>query len=307
MQSIRSKLLAGLGLIILFFLAQAVIVWFGQEAAKRNVVDATRKNTLASSQLAELAVRAQQVRRYEKEYFVYVSNEEKRNGYIKEWTGTADKIKQDLQVMRKNADGAYTQEDLGQIGNWTSATEFYTSEMAKIFDAVNTRQSKISSVAQPVVVTAPIAATGQKGAAAPVPPAEPPVVMFAPTEVNAMIGPGKDRLSGVLIKGVSEMSAAKTKDTLALVDVANASFKRLLLSVLATVGLGLAIALALMSQLPKAVSKPIQMLTKAVDEMTKGNLEQKVAAGVKEFDGLAKALDRMRVSQQALVQRLRSR
>ena len=75
MKSIRSRLVAGLSLIIVFFLVQAALVWWGQDTARRDVVDATRKNTIASSQLSELAVLAQQIRRYEKEYFVYVGNQ----------------------------------------------------------------------------------------------------------------------------------------------------------------------------------------------------------------------------------------
>jgi methyl-accepting chemotaxis protein len=131
--------------------------------------------------------------------------------------------------------------------------------------------------------------------------------MFSPIEVNTMITAGKDRLSGVLIKGVSEMSAAKSKSSLALVDVANDGFKRLLYGVLATVVMGSLLAAWLMGKLPKAVSGPIDALTKSVDDMTKGNLEQKVSANVSEFSGLATALERMRVSQQALVARMRAR
>jgi hypothetical protein len=44
--------------------------------------------------------------------------------------------------------------------------------------------------------------------------AAPAASMFSPIEVNGMITAGKDRLSGVLIEGVAEMSAAKTKATL---------------------------------------------------------------------------------------------
>jgi hypothetical protein len=82
MKSIRARLTAGLALIIVFFLVQAALVWLGQDNARREVVDATRKNTLASAQLSELAVLAQQVRRYEKEYFVYVGNRERRDNYV---------------------------------------------------------------------------------------------------------------------------------------------------------------------------------------------------------------------------------
>ena len=44
MKSIRSRLIAGLSLIILFFIAQAALVWWSQNTAKHEVVDATRKS-----------------------------------------------------------------------------------------------------------------------------------------------------------------------------------------------------------------------------------------------------------------------
>jgi HAMP domain-containing protein len=73
-----------------------------------------------------------------------------------------------------------------------------------------------------------------------------------------------------------------------------------------TVAMGIVIALILMVTLPKAVTGPLQNLTDAVDELSKGNLDKKVEAGnVAEFAGLAKALERMRIGQQALVARMR--
>ncbi len=42
MQSIRSRLVLGLGLIILFFVAQAGLVWWSQSTAKSEVVDTAR-------------------------------------------------------------------------------------------------------------------------------------------------------------------------------------------------------------------------------------------------------------------------
>ncbi len=306
MKSIRSRLIAGLSLIVIFFVVQAGLVWLGQDGARRDVVDTARKNTQASSELNELAVLAQQTRRYEKEYFVYVSNEERRNNYIKEWSGASDKMTKLIQAMRANAGGAFTADDTGKMGNWASATEFYSTEMRKIFASVNDQSAKIAAQASAPITSTPALAPA-KGASAPVPAAA-TLVMFSPIEVNAMIGPGKDRLSGVLIKEVGAMSAEKTKQTLALSDVASDGFKQMLSAVLLTVVLGIAIAVVLMLTLPATVTKPLAALTAAVDDMSKGNLEKKVsAAGVAEFDGLAKALERMRVGQQALVQRMRSR
>jgi methyl-accepting chemotaxis protein len=300
MKSIRSRVTAGLGLIIVFFLVQAALVWWGQDTTRRDVVDATRKNTIASSQLSELAVMAQQIRRYEKEYFVYVGNTEKRNGYIKEWTGVADKIAKQLQTMNTNADQAFGEEDKGKVGNWASASDFYTAEMRKIFGSVNDQAARINALpAAPLAALVPVKNV-------PVVTATESVTMFSPVEVNAMIGPGKDRFSAVLIKGVAEMSAEKTKQTLELSNVAAAGFQKLLIAVLLTVAVGILIALALILTLPQAVTGPLATLTGSIDDMSKGNLDVKIqSGGIAEFDGIAKALERMRLGQQALVARMR--
>jgi methyl-accepting chemotaxis protein len=306
MKSIRSRLVFGLGLIIIFFLAQAALVWYSQSTAKSTVVDTTRKNTIASSQLTDLAVLAQQVRRYEKEYFVYVGNEERRNNYIKEWTGTSDKITKLLAAMRTNADGAFNADDTAKVTNWQSAADFYSAEMKKIFGAVTDQATKVAQV-----VAAPAAAAAPAGKAAATKPTEaapaaPVLAMFAPTEVNTMITAGKDRLSGVLIKGVSEMSAEKTKQTLSLSEVAAGGFNQVFIGVMLTVAVGIIIALILMVTLPKAVTTPLETLTAAVDDLSKGKLDAKIDAGnVAEFAGLATALERMRVGQQAMVARMR--
>jgi methyl-accepting chemotaxis protein len=304
MKSIRSRLIAGLTLIILFFLAQAALVWWSQNTAKHEVVDATRKNTLASSELSQLAVLAQQVRRYEKEYFVYVGNEEKRNGYIKEWTETSDKITNLLSTMSANKGAAFAKADLTAIANWTSASEFYNSEMLKIFTTVRAAAAAIPASAPEPVATTVKASTAASPAAAPATPVA--SGLPSPVQVNDMIKEGKNRFSDVLIKGVSAMSIEKTKATLALSDTANDSFQKLLLGVLLTVAVGVLLSIFLMMTLPKAVTNPLATLTASVDNISKGNLDIKVnASGIKEFDGLSIALERMRLGQQALIARMR--
>jgi methyl-accepting chemotaxis protein len=299
--SIQKKLLIGLGLIVAFFLLQAALVWFAQERIRKEVVDEAKINTLASADLSKLAVLAQQIRRYEKEYFVYVSNSERRANYEKEWTQTSQKIAEALQQMQGAKDSPFNAADKGLISSWIDANNFYGSEMGKIFAAVKDKAAQIDSASQAAAAPAdPKAKPAAPQAAVELP------AMLSPIEANGMITAGKDRFSGVLIKGVADMSAQKTKATLGLSDVANEGFRNLLYGVLGTVVVGVLLALFLLKTLPEAVTKPLSTLTESVDAMSKGNLELPVdAGGVVEFEGLAKALDRMRVGQQALVARMR--
>ena len=308
MKSIRAQLLGGLSLIILFFIAQAAFVWWDQESTRKDVVDATRKNTIASSQLGDLAVLAQQVRRYEKEYFVYVSNEEKRNGYIKEWNGASDKLTQILGTMRSNQAGAFTSADQAQIEQWMQASSYYGTQMRLIFEAVNIRKEKMDlqagELATQNAATSAAAKSKAKPAAATVPaaPAVEVISMLTPIQANDMIQQGKTRFSDVLIKGVAEMTKAKTKATLSLSEVAGTGFDKLLYVVLATVLAGILIALGLMLKLPKTVSQPLAKLTASVDNISRGDLDAEIkSGGIQEFEGLATALERLRLSQKSLV------
>jgi|GEM_PF-5673555 len=301
MKSIRAQLIGGLSLIILFFIAQAAFVWWDQESTRKDVVDATRKNTIASSQLGELAVLAQQVRRYEKEYFVYVSNEEKRNGYIKEWAAASDKLSQILGAMRGNQAAAFTSADQALIEQWMQAASFYGTQMRLIFDAVNVRKEKMDLQASELAAINAAAASKVK-VATPAAPAVEVITMLTPIQANDMIQLGKTRFSDVLIKGVAEMTKAKTKATLSLSEVAGTGFDKLLYVVLATVVAGILIALGLMFKLPRTVSQPLAKLTTSVDNISRGNLEGEVkSGGIQEFEGLATALERLRLSQKSLV------
>jgi methyl-accepting chemotaxis protein len=73
-----------------------------------------------------------------------------------------------------------------------------------------------------------------------------------------------------------------------------------------TVVVGIVIALILMLTLPRTVTIPLKNLTVVVDDLSRGKLDTKIETGsVAEFAGLASALERMRVGQQAMLARLR--
>lgn len=269
--SIKARLLGGMILIVLFFLVQAGLVWHAIEDAKSTVVESTRKNTVATSELNALAIQAQQIRRYEKEYFVWVGNKAKRDGYEREWRDAHKHINSSLTAM-KTSSGTFSSSDIEQVDKWRSASDFYAAEMQKIFSLVTDQSS------------------------------------YRPDEVNDMIKAGKDRFSAELIKGVTAMSQAKTADTLALADAAGTLFSNLLLGVMFTVFIGAIVAIALSFLLPKMVTKTIDGLSSAAQEMSMGNLHNEYdSGGVAEFKQLAEALNRMRLGQLALVERLQKR
>lgn len=304
--SIKSRLVNGLMLIVLFFLVQAGMVWYATGNAKSTVVENTRKNTVATSELGSLAVFAQQIRRYEKEYFIYIGNKEKRDSYEQEWRGTLGKIEATLARMKTGSDGAFSPKDIEQVVVWSDASAFYAAEMQKIFHAVAERSVTIEADKSSAVAS-PSAPQSLKTAVV-TPPEHAAPVDYRPIEVNDMIKAGKDRFSADLMKGVATMDSAKTGTTLALADVAEKMFDQVLTGVLITVAIGVLVALLLSFSLPRTVTRTIGGLSNAAETMSMGNLEQAYdSGGVTEFDKLAEALNRMRLGQQALVERLQRR
>jgi len=304
--SIKSRLVNGLMLIVLFFLVQAGMVWYATGNAKSTVVENTRKNTVATSELGSLAVLAQQIRRYEKEYFIYIGNKEKRDSYEQEWRGALGKIEATLARMKTGSDGAFSPKDIEQVIVWSGASDFYAAEMQKIFHAVAERSETIQADKSSAIASPP-ARSGLKPAVL-TPPEHAAPVDYRPIEVNDMIKAGKDRFSADLMKGVATMDKAKTGTTLALADVAEKMFDQVLTGVLITVAIGVFVALLLSFSLPRTVTKTIDGLSNAAETMSMGNLEQAYdSGGVTEFGKLAEALNRMRLGQQALVERLQRR
>nr|WP_315473887.1 hypothetical protein [uncultured Rhodoferax sp.] len=305
--SINRNLMIGLVAIIAFFVLQAVGVLTMGRYTEREVVEVARKNTVAQVGLAELSTLAQQIRRYEKEYFIYVDNTEKRAQYQKEWTGTMEKISTLLSRMRANTDSALNGDDVTQVEKWAGASAFYAAEMTKVFAEVNARADKIQQETAQAQALAAEAAANSKGAKTK--EVTPPVSstrMLMPDEANDLIKAGKDRFSADLIKGVAETFTQKSQATLALTTVTNEGFNKMIYGVMATVLIGIAIGIYLLISLPKSVSEPIQTLTEMVDALSRGESAKPVASiKVQEFKNLSAAVERMRIAQELMLQRLK--
>ncbi len=301
--SINRKLVLGLVAIILFFMAQAAVVLTMGRFTEREVVEVARRNTVAQVNLAELSTLAQQIRRYEKEYFVYVDSADGRAKYQKEWTGTMEQIGKLLAKMQSNADRAFSNDDISNVNKWWAAAEFYKAEMVKVFDAVEDRVRRVADDVAREKARAEAAAAAPKSKDAP-----PPVVltpMITPVEANGMIAAGKDRFSADLIKGVAQTFAAKSQATLDLTSVTNEGFSKMIYTVVATVVIGVAIGLYLLLTLPLSVSRSIKQLTLNVDAISRGDTGKADAhIAVREFHDLSSAVERMRIAQEVMLQRM---
>jgi len=305
MKSIRIRLIASMAVLIAFFVLQAIAVTWFTNAQSVQTSASIRNNTQSNAQLTELATLAQQIRRYEKEYFVYVQNEDKRNGYIKEFDGASGRISKLLDAILANPGGAYTKADISEVNRWRDAHTFYAAEMTRIFNEVKRIQSEMAAAPVP----APAPATAAKGATtgAVATTATGPQLP-TPAEANDLIKAGKDRFGAELIAGVNKMGKAKTEATLGLAQGTTEGYQQLLSVVMTTVVLGIAIAVFLVLTLPAAITRPIRVLSEVADTVARGDLDKPFAVThVPEFEPLVKSLERMRMALSVLTRRAKAK
>ena len=72
--SISGKIRLGLGLLMAFLGIQFVVSQFLDRAIKERVDEAITKNFNAADALADVATQAQAMRRFEKEFFIYIND-----------------------------------------------------------------------------------------------------------------------------------------------------------------------------------------------------------------------------------------
>lgn len=275
MNSIRGRIVGGLLVLMAFVVGQYFLVYYFQESSREQVERAIGKNYAAGTMLSELAITGQAIRRYEKEYFIYHDEPQGRTKYAKEWGDTYRKIEKQLAAMEANRDKVFSKEDLAEFGSWAGDLVVYGSEMRKIMESVETEGVQFATGANPT------------------------------REVNARIKAGKDRFAN-LLNGAVKMESRKAKEAFESSRLVKENFERLDLMLLGTVVAGVLLVAFLVLTLPRAITAPIASLVHAADTMSKGKLEYSIdSAGITEFQMLERALERMRITQLAMLERMR--
>lgn len=291
MTSIRAKLYTGLIAILAVLLLQAGVFYYSQSKVERNLDTTVKTNAEAMSKISSLAVLVQQIRRYEKEYIIYASTIERRKAYAAEWTQAVQKSQALLLELQANKGKWLTTAEAQNIQAWLEALDFYRGAMQKIFEEVSDQNSPAN-----MTLSAAESSTrkaNQSGVAA----------KLSAQDINAMIGPGKDKLSSVLIKGLDAVMLTKTNELLALPGQVSDGFHDLSSVFFVTVLLGILAAISLMFLLPSAITKPLDKLTAATELLSKGDVNVQFETGnIKEFAILKASLERLRISQLILMQ-----
>lgn len=273
MNSIRGKIVAGFLIMLAFVVGQYFLVDHYIEQSRAQVELAIKKNYAASSMLSDLTITGQAIRRYEKEYFIYHDDAKGAAKYAKEWDDTYRKLEKQLATMKGNPGGIFTKADVDEFGIWEGELAIYGAEMGKIRDGVARAQANSAALST--------------------------------LELNGEIRLGKDRFA-VLLKGATAMEQRKAKQAAASATAISLNFDTLETTLLYMVGGGVVLVGLLLVTLPGSITNPINALVDAAESMSKGKLEEGIAsAGISEFVNLEEALERMRITQLSMIERMR--
>jgi HAMP domain-containing protein len=220
-----------------------------------------------TAEIGFISTELQKLRRFEKEYFIYVGSPEKRRGYDADVRRAISTIAENLTRMGLNREHRYTAAESEAFKAWERDLGFYSSEFVNIVNQVETGTIVTTSAA------------------------------------NAAIGPGKDRLKSMLdgtAKDGAERQKAAIENARALTE------NRKLTSVMFTITTALAILAGLFSlvMLRVTIVRPLEEMAEVARRVSKGEIgvlfpRQKTP----EFALLSESLERLR----AVVEQARPR
>ncbi|MGL4577236.1 MAG: hypothetical protein ACRCV9_20790, partial [Burkholderiaceae bacterium] len=273
MNSIRSKIFWGVGAVVLFVLLQSMAMWWYGSRVGDQVKTAINHNFSAASLLSDVIIEAQKLRRFEKEMFIYAAVKDKREGYVKEWdTAYRNMVETLINSAADARKGLFTDQETQEMKSWLDAAQFYEREFRKTVDTARAQEA-----AAPASLT---------------------------IDLNNAIGPGKDRFR-TLLNGAQKMREAKEKHSKEISGEIESAFRTQNIVALVLTLLGLAVGALMIRTVMQSVTSPLTALTDATEKISKGLAEQSVAtSGIAEYSPLETALERLRVAQKAMVERM---
>jgi methyl-accepting chemotaxis protein len=258
MSSIKTKLYRGVLFVAILLLTLSVgALWLAREFSN-DALFLVNRAVNTGTELSALAVDAQKIRRYEKEYFIYVQDPTSRTKYLEEFDATAHRISETLTRMVINRAGNYSAPEIDRFRQWQQAADFYFAEFRSISVAASRGQIVDS-------VTA-----------------------------NAAIKTGKDRFAVVLEQVNKEVEQRKARvaegRTQIMGDVQKAAFAMFFM-----VLLGLFLCIWQFQQLYGVITAPLERIVDAAEELAAGRVPGRLdKESASEFSRIITALETVR-------------
>lgn len=272
MSSISSVIRMGFIVLVLFIAGQAGVMFWAMSQNNNLLEGSINKDFGSSLLISRMAIEGNKLRRYEKEFFIYVGNDEKLTKYEGEWNDSYRKLEQMLQQAIDNESNAWSMDELHEVHLWHQSLKDYGNGFRRV--VVQVRAG---------VITDTISA-------------------------NNAISEAKNRFR-VLLDGTATGGDKRYEHA----SNATVQIKKrnhlLAFLLLGSSAIGFLIALVLAFKIPSSISSSIDVLSDAAESMSKGQLDKSVPvdSAKDEFRTLAETLERMRISQKTLIDRIRSR
>lgn len=266
---IHQKLIAGFTLIVLVILAQSALTILYVGKSEELVTNAIHRDFNASNAISRIAIEGQKLRRYEKEYFIYADNKIKRAKYVGEWDDAYLNLVSMLDEITDDNTGGWSDVDKAAVTKWRKALKQYGEGFRIVIANVDSGYIK------------------------------------GTLNANSAIQDAKNKFK-VLLKGASVGGAKKYESARVSAREIEDNFSIVNKVIFVAAGASVVLVVLLLVVVPPAVSKPIAQLTRAAEVMSTGNLSSPVPKiGGAEFRGLRDTLERMRISQKTLMQRMK--
>ncbi|NMF87541.1 MCP four helix bundle domain-containing protein [Aromatoleum petrolei] len=284
--TIRNKLILGFSVLLAFIFVQgAATVFYGSRT--QDLVDtAVNRNFIAATEITDLLASAQQLRRQEKEYLIYAGNVDGRNAVLEDWNATHARILGQLEAMVANSKGIYLPADSTAFAQWKGALDGYQKEFARIVEGFSYDVSMLDEGE-----TAGGSRTYNKAVRA-----------------NEELRPVVDRFNSVLIEGATKLARTRAEESALAYQGIRGNFDVVDYVNIGFAVAGLLLAGGLLATIPGSITRPLESLIESADKMSLGDLGKKFeAGGVRDFERLAASLERMRVTMEAMIVRLKAR
>ncbi|MCK9986267.1 MAG: hypothetical protein AzoDbin1_02739 [Azoarcus sp.] len=284
--TIRNKLILGFSVLLAFILVQGAASFFYGSRTQGLVDTAVNRNFIAATEVTDLLASAQQLRRQEKEYLIYVGNVDGRNAVLKDWNATHARILGQLEAMVANSKGIYLPADSAAFTQWKGALDDYQKGFARIIEGFSYDVSMLDEGD-----TAGGSQTYNKAVRA-----------------NEELRPVVERFNTVLIEGATKLARARADESALAYQRIRSNFEVVDYVNIGFAVAGLLLAGVLLATIPASITRPLDSLIESADKMSLGDLGKKFeAGGVKDFERLAASLERMRVTMEAMIVRLKAR